>query len=81
MEFVYSAAFLRAQLYNIEPISDPIKVAHLARAIISPEFKPREGIKIAVTDAEAAANDEAGPEGGCKFNIILFFRRLLNYGV
>ncbi|CAK5075725.1 unnamed protein product [Meloidogyne enterolobii] len=63
LEFVYSAAFLRAQLYNIEPINDPIKVAHLARAIISPEFKPREGIKIAVTDAEAAANDEAGPEG------------------
>ncbi|CAK5051657.1 unnamed protein product [Meloidogyne enterolobii] len=63
LEFVYSAAFLRAQLYNIEPISDPIKVAHIARAIISPEFKPREGIKIAVTDAEAAANDEAGPEG------------------
>nr|CAD2125795.1 unnamed protein product [Meloidogyne enterolobii] len=63
LEFVYSAAFLRAQLYNIEPISDPIKVAHLARAIISPEFKPREGIKIAITDAEAAANDEAGPEG------------------
>ena len=64
MEFVYSVAFLRAQLYNIQPISDRVKVAHLARAIISPEFKPREGIKIAVTDAETSANDEAALEGG-----------------
>ena len=70
MEFVYSAAFLRAQLYNIQPISDPVKVALLARAIISPEFKPREGIKIAVTDAEAAANDEGAPEGGVELILI-----------
>lgn len=41
-----------------------MKVANIARSIISPEFKPREGIKIAVTDAEAAANDDATLEGG-----------------
>jgi ubiquitin-activating enzyme E1 len=63
-EFVYAASILRAELYNITPISDRKKVATVVRAIQSKIFVPRDGIRIAVTDAEAANEAEHGADGG-----------------
>ena len=51
--FVYSASILRAQQYNLKPITDKETVAKLAAAIQPPKFEPKSGVKIAVTEAEA----------------------------
>ncbi|KAL3108665.1 hypothetical protein niasHT_019186 [Heterodera trifolii] len=56
-EFVFSASILRAQSYSLAPITDRKKVAQLAMAYCSRPFRPQEGVRIAVTDAEATAND------------------------
>uniref|UniRef100_A0A914GWQ5 E1 ubiquitin-activating enzyme n=1 Tax=Globodera rostochiensis TaxID=31243 RepID=A0A914GWQ5_GLORO len=58
-EFVYSASILRAQSYSLTPLTDRDRVGMLSAAYQSKPFKPLEGMRIAVTDAEAAANDSA----------------------
>jgi ubiquitin-activating enzyme E1 len=64
-EFVYTASILRAQLYNLEPILNRLDVANLAQAYQSKPFVPRDGVRIAVTDAEATneAENGAGADG------------------
>ncbi|PAV84139.1 hypothetical protein WR25_11353 isoform C [Diploscapter pachys] len=51
--FVYAASILRAQVYGLEPILDKAKVAEIASSMAPPSFVPRQGVKIAVTEAEA----------------------------
>uniref|UniRef100_A0A183CG16 E1 ubiquitin-activating enzyme n=1 Tax=Globodera pallida TaxID=36090 RepID=A0A183CG16_GLOPA len=58
-EFVYSASILRAQSYSLTPLTDRAKVAIVSAAYKSKPFKPLEGMRIAVTDAEAAASNSA----------------------
>jgi hypothetical protein len=63
LDFVFSAALLRAQQYGIQPPAGEddgpklrATVAQLATAIQSKAFTPRSGVRIAVTEAEAAEN-------------------------
>lgn len=56
-DFVYAASILHAQQYNLTPITDIHAVKQQAAACVVPEFVPRSGVKIAVTDAEAANED------------------------
>lgn len=56
--FVYAASILRAQQYNLNPITDRAAVAQLATAIEVPSFSPKSGMKIAVTEAEAKEHAE-----------------------
>ncbi|KAI1718094.1 thiF family domain-containing protein [Ditylenchus destructor] len=58
-DFVYAASILHAEQYNLKPITDIATVKQLAAAYVPPEFAPRSGVKIAVTDAEAANEDAA----------------------
>ncbi|ETN83338.1 ubiquitin-activating enzyme E1 [Necator americanus] len=57
--FVYAASILRAQVYGIKPILDIDLVMKIASSVQPPPFRPRAGVKIAVTEAEAKENAEA----------------------
>jgi len=52
---VLAAANLKAEVYGIEQCRDRAAVAALVAKVDVPEFTPRSGVKIAVSDAEAAA--------------------------
>ena len=58
VDYVYSAANLRAEMYGIPHVRDRTKVIELVSNVHVPEFKPKQGIKIHVNDSEAqnAAN-------------------------
>ena len=58
MDFVYSAALLRAQEYGYEPLRDRATVRKIAASHRPQAFKPQSGLKIAVTDAEAKEQSE-----------------------
>ncbi|KIH64166.1 repeat in ubiquitin-activating protein, partial [Ancylostoma duodenale] len=57
--FVYAASILRAQIYGLKPILDVDLVMKIASSVQPPPFKPRAGVKIAVTEAEAKENAES----------------------
>lgn len=59
-EFVYSAAILRAEQYNLEPIVDRDQCAQIAATYRPDPFVPQSNVRIAVNEAEAAneGNDE-----------------------
>ena len=58
-DFVYAAALLRAQEYRLTPITDRDQVRQILAAYKPPAFAPRSGVRIAVTEAEAAAANDA----------------------
>jgi len=62
MDFIVAAANLRAVVYNIAPCRDRELIANFLNTIEPsiPKFKPRDGVKIAVTDAEAQAAANQG---------------------
>jgi ubiquitin-activating enzyme E1 len=59
-DFVYAAANLRAEMYGIQQLRDKPKVAEMAAAVQVEVFKPRSGVRIAQTDAEAQAQSQGG---------------------
>merc|ERR1712038_1981198 len=62
MDFIVAAANLRAVVYNIAPCRDRELIANFLNTIEPsiPKFKPKDGVKIAVTDAEAQASANQG---------------------
>jgi len=62
MDFIVAAANLRAVVYNIAPCRDRELIANFLKTIEPsiPKFKPKDGVKIAVTDAEAQAAANQG---------------------
>uniref|UniRef100_A0A915HU58 Ubiquitin-activating enzyme E1 C-terminal domain-containing protein n=1 Tax=Romanomermis culicivorax TaxID=13658 RepID=A0A915HU58_ROMCU len=52
MEFIFSAASLRAQMYNLTPIDDRQLVVKIAQGVVLPVFEPKSGVHIAVNDSE-----------------------------
>jgi len=55
LDYVLSAANLRAEMYGIAQIRDPAVVADMCSKVKVAEFTPKSGVKIDVTDAEAQA--------------------------
>ena len=53
LEYVYTAANLKAQMYGIDQVRDKAKVIAIINTIHVAKFKPREGIKIHTNDSEA----------------------------
>ncbi|XP_071033446.1 ubiquitin-like modifier-activating enzyme 1 isoform X2 [Parasteatoda tepidariorum] len=56
LDYVVSSANLRAFMYGLPENSDRSYIAAVTRKVEVPEFVPRSGIRIAVTDSEAADN-------------------------
>ncbi|CAK1551375.1 unnamed protein product [Leptosia nina] len=58
LDYVVAAANLRAQVYGLPPCVDRERIAKVATSVQVPEFKPRSGVKIAVTDAQLQQNND-----------------------
>lgn len=63
LDYVYSAANLKAQVYGLPQVRDRQAIVELVKAIDVPEFIPKSGVRIAVTDAALQAGDNNGGEG------------------
>ena len=59
LDYVVAAGNLLAQVFDIPTVRDRETIKRLVSAINVPEFVPRSGIRIAVTDAEAAAGSDS----------------------
>lgn len=60
-EFVVAATCLRAANYglSVPSVYDTAKIMSVSQGVMVPEFQPKQGIKIATTDAEAQAQSSA----------------------
>ena len=52
-DFVWAAANLRAENYGLQGTKDADEIKSILKQVNVPEFQPKSGVKIAVTDAEA----------------------------
>jgi len=59
-DFVLAAANLRAENYRIKGTKDREEIKAILKQVNVPVFAPKSGVKIAVTDAEAQAQNDAG---------------------
>ncbi|XP_071520465.1 ubiquitin-like modifier-activating enzyme 1 isoform X2 [Panulirus ornatus] len=55
LDYIAAAANLKAEVYGLAQVHDRQYVADVVSRIHIPEFVPKSGVKIAVTDAEAEA--------------------------
>ncbi|KAK7490564.1 hypothetical protein BaRGS_00018167 [Batillaria attramentaria] len=53
MDFIVAAANLKAFMSNMKPCTDRSAIKTMLSKVVVPEFKPRSGVKIDVTDEEA----------------------------
>lgn len=60
MDYIIAAANLRAYMYGIPGNTDHDFIAKVASAVDFPEFIPKTGVRIAVTDAEAQEHNAPG---------------------
>lgn len=59
LDYVVAAANLKAAMYGLEKRADRESVAEMLKEVSVPEFTPKSGVRIAVTDAEAQASNYA----------------------
>lgn len=59
LDFIVAAANLRAEVYGIKQVRDPLTVAKIIGSVHVPVFVPRAGVKIDVTEAEASSRNDA----------------------
>lgn len=60
MDYVVAGANLRAAMYGIKGSTDRSFILDILKTVTVPEFKPRSGVKIAVTDQEAEQEANSG---------------------
>jgi len=53
MDYVFTAANLKAEMYGIPQVRDRSKLADMVTKVDVPVFKPKQGVKIHVNDTEA----------------------------
>ncbi|XP_075977799.1 ubiquitin-like activating enzyme 1 [Anticarsia gemmatalis] len=58
MDYIVAAANLRANVYGLAPCVDRERIAKVAISVTVPEFSPKSGVKIAVTDAQLQQNND-----------------------
>lgn len=52
LQYIYTGANLKAELYGIPQVRNLETVAQLVKQVVVPEFTPKSGVSIAVTDAQ-----------------------------
>lgn len=62
LDYVYSGANLKAEVYGLPQVRDRNIVADMASKVEVPKFVPRSGVKIALTEADAEAQNSMMPE-------------------
>ncbi|KAK2721257.1 hypothetical protein QYM36_003511 [Artemia franciscana] len=72
LDFIISAANLKAVIYGLPPHRDPHLVKILVVSVEVPTFVPQSGVRIAGTDAEAQAANQG------QTDISLLYFRLLS---
>lgn len=63
MDFIVAAANLKAFMCTLKPFTDRAAIKDMLAKVEVPEFKPRSGVKIDVTDEEAQARQNDGNFG------------------
>lgn len=79
LDYVYAAANLKAEMYGLAQVRDRKAVIDLVEQITVPEFTPRSGVNIAVTDAALQAEQNNG-EGLDESRVQLIIKELSNLG-
>ena len=71
LDYVFSAANLRAEMYGIKQNRNRAAVKEMVAKVVVPEFTPKSGVRIDVTDAEANARANEGSVG--RFPLFAFW--------
>lgn len=57
LDYIFTAANLKAEVYGIAQVRDRAEVAEMALKVEVPEFIPKSGVRIAVTDSQMAVSN------------------------
>lgn len=79
LDYVYAAANLKAEMYGMEQVRDRQTVIDILEKIHVPEFTPKSGVNIAVTDAALQAEQNNG-EGLDESRVQTIIKELSNLG-
>lgn len=60
LDYIVAAANLKAAEYSVAPVRDRAAIAAMLKSIVVPEFTPKSGVNIAVTDAALHADHHSG---------------------
>lgn len=69
MDYIVAAANLRAAMFGLPKCTDREEIARVLKLVKVPPFEPRQGVRIAVTDAEAQQS-MGGPTDQERLNIV-----------
>ena len=64
LSFIVAAANLKAEIYGIKQVRDVDAIKAMVDRIKVPEFKPKSGVKISVTDADLEASNSGNGNYG-----------------
>lgn len=71
IDFILAAANLKGDIYGIAPVLDRKKIKDVLQKVQVPEFTPRAGVKIAVTDEELQDQNKDQAVDGCLIQNII----------
>lgn len=63
MDYVVSAANLQASIYGLPQVRDKAAIAAMVVTVNVPQFVPRSGVRIAMTDSEAMSARDDDSDG------------------
>lgn len=68
LDFIVAAANLKAEVYGLPPNTDREAIAEVAASVEVPEFTPKSGVKIAVTDSQMQVSNGTGAVDHIRIN-------------